>query len=330
MILEARMRLPPLNALRAFEAAARHGGFTGAADELCVTRGAISRQVKLLEEHLGIALFHRLPQGIELTVHGRRLLPVLTNAFESIIDGAHWISAARSEVRIICPPTLSIRWLIPRLAQFRTRSPDIRIRLTTEFFEWGDFQSGDFDLGFSVERHGRRQGQRPAGIEMLPMFPMLIVPACAPQLLKGSVAPEKPEDLANFTLLHESPDHHDWKSWVSAFNVKRIDPESGDVFPNLDMAVKAAVMGMGVVMGDVVLTRDEFETGLLVMPFKDLRCETDWGKFCLVGPTSSWNDPKVEAFKSWVAEVAAAEATPLVTVQATEVLVDELIGSDRG
>jgi LysR family transcriptional regulator, glycine cleavage system transcriptional activator len=310
MILEVRVRLPPLNALRAFEAAARHGGFTGAADELCVTRGAISRQVKLLEEHLGTALFRRLPQGIELTEHGRRYLPVLTGAFESIIDGAKRISAAKSELRIICPPTISIRWLIPRLGQFRARSPDIRIRLTTEFFEWGEFQSGDFDLGFSVERHGRH-GQRPAGIEILPMFPMLIVPACAPQLLKGPVALEKPEDLANFTLLHESPDHHDWKSWISIFNVKGVDPETGDAFPNLDMAVKAAVVGMGVVMGDLVLTRDEFETGLLVMPFKDLRCETDWGKFSLVGPVSSWNDPKVEAFKSWVAEAAATEAKEL-------------------
>ena len=310
MILEVRVRLPPLNALRAFEAAARHGGFTGAADELCVTRGAISRQVKLLEEHLGTALFRRLPQGIELTEHGRRYLPVLTGAFESIIDGAKRISAAKSELRIICPPTISIRWLIPRLGQFRARSPDIRIRLTTEFFEWGEFQSGDFDLGFSVERHGRH-GQRPAGIEILPMFPMLIVPACAPQLLKGPVALEKPEDLANFTLLHESPDHHDWKSWISIFNVKGVDPETGDAFPNLDMAVKAAVVGMGVVMGDLVLTRDEFETGLLVMPFKDLRCETDWGKFSLVGPVSSWNDPKVEAFKSWVAEAAATEVKEL-------------------
>jgi LysR family glycine cleavage system transcriptional activator len=301
------MRLPPLNALRAFEAAARHGGFTAAADELCVTRGAISRQVKLLEQHLGIVLFRRLPQGIELTEHGRRLLPVLTDAFESIIDSAKRISSAKPEIRIICPPTVSIRWLIPRLGQFRTRSPDIRIRLTTEFFDWNDFQSGDFDLGFSVERHR----ERPPGIEVLPMFPMLIVPACAPQFLKGPVALEKPEDLANFTLLHESPDHHDWKSWISTFDINGVDPETGDVFPNLDMAVKAAVMGMGVVMGDVILTREEFETGLLVMPFKGLRCETDWGKFCLVGAASSWNDPKVEIFKSWVAEVAATEAKEL-------------------
>lgn len=301
------MRLPPLNALRAFEAAARHGSFTGAADELCVTRGAISRHVKLLEEHLGVTLFRRLPQGIELTEPGRRFLPILTGAFESIGRGARTISAEKTDLCVICPPTISIRWLIPRLGQFRARFPDIQIRLTTEFVEWASIQSGDFDLGFEEEH----RDQRPPGIEVLPMFPMLITPACAPQLLKGPIPLEKPEDLANFALLHESPDRHDWRSWLSAFDVKGVDPQTGDLFPNLDMAVKAAVMGMGVVMGDVVLTRDEFETGMLVMPFKDLRCETDWGKVCLVGSVSSWGDPKVAAFKSWVSEVAANDAKEL-------------------
>ena len=301
------MRLPPLNALRAFEAAARHGGFIGAADELCVTRGAVSRHVKLLEEHLGVALFRRLPQGIELTEPGHRFLPVLTGAFESISHGARRISAEKTDLRIICTPTFSIRWLIPRLGEFRARFPDIQIRLTTEFFKWDDFQSGDYDLGFGVEKFE----QWPAGIEVLPMFPMLIVPACAPQLLKGPIPLEKPEDLTNFTLLHEHPDRHDWKSWLSAFDVTGVDPQTGEVFPDLDMAVKAAVMGMGVVMGDVVLTRDEFETGILVVPFKELRCETDWGKFCLIGSASSWSNPKVEAFKSWVAEVAANDVEEL-------------------
>jgi LysR family glycine cleavage system transcriptional activator len=301
------MRLPPLNALRAFEAAARHGGFTGAADELCVTRGAVSRHVKLLEEHLGVALFRRLPQGIELTEQGRRFLPVLTEAFESIGQGAQSISAERTDLRVICPPTVSIRWLIPKLGQFRARYPDIRVRLTTESFDWEDFLSGAFDLGFFVEHFG----QRPADIEVMPIFPMLIVPACAPALLQGPTPLEKPADLANFTLLHEEPERHDWTSWLKTFEVEGIDPQSGETFPNLDMAVKAAVMGLGVVMGDIMLIRDEFETGQLVMPFPELRCETDWGRFCLVGPRDRWQDPKVEAFRSWVAEVAAKDTAAL-------------------
>ena len=298
------MRLPPLNALRAFEAAARHGGFTGAADELCVTRGAVSRHVKLLEEHLGVALFRRLPQGIELTEAGRKFLPVLTDAFESITLRARQVSSESRDLRIICPPTISIRWLIPILDQFRARFPDIQTRLTTAFFEWDDFRSGNYDIGFGSDEPDRR----PDGIEALRMFPMIIVPACAPALLDGAHSLEQPADLANFTLLHEHPDRHDWTSWLSTFSVQGIDPQAGEVFPNLDMAVKASVMGKGVVMGDLVLTRDEFETGQLVMPFEELMCETDSGDFSLVGSTRAWTDPKVEAFKTWISEVASIDA----------------------
>lgn len=294
------MRLPPLNALRAFEAAARHGGFAGAADELCVTRGAVSRHVKLLEEHLGVALFRRRPKGIELTEAGRQFLPVLTGAFETIQHGAQRIVAERTDLRIICPPATSIRWLIPRLPKFRAQCPDIRVRLTTEFFEIDDSRRGDFDLGFGLSTYRK---QRP-GIEVLPFLPMHIVPACAPQLLEGDRPLREPSDLANFTLLHETAGRHDWKSWLNTFGVEGVDPETGDVFPNLDMAVTAAVMGAGVVMGDVLLTHHEFQTGQLVMPFPGLRCETERGDFCLMGAAERWHEPKVEAFKAWVLEVA--------------------------
>jgi len=294
------MRLPPLNALRAFEAAARHNGFAGAADELCVTRGAVSRHVRLLEEHLGVALFRRLPQGIELTEAGRRFLPVLTSAFEAIQHGAQRIATERTDLHIICPPTTSIRWLIPHLPKFRARCPDIRVRLTTEFFEREDFRDGDFDLGFGLTTYRK---QRP-GVEVLPFLPMRIVPGCAPQLLKGDSPLKEPGDLVRFTLLHETASRHDWKSWLNTFGVEGVDPETGDVFPNLDMAVAAAVMGAGVVMGDLLLTHREFQTGQLVMPFPDLHCATDWGDFCLIGPAERWHEPKVEAFKAWVLEVA--------------------------
>jgi LysR family glycine cleavage system transcriptional activator len=297
------MRLPPLNALRAFEAAARHGGFAGAADELCVTRGAVSRHVKLLEEHLDVALFRRLPRGIELTDAGRHFLPVLTGAFETIQHGAQRIAAERTDLHIVCPPTTSIRWLIPRLPSFRARCPDIRIRLTTEFCEIDSFRSGDFDIGFGLSTYRKL---RP-GIEVLSFLPMRIVPACAPQLLEGDRPLKEPGDLANFTLLHETATRHDWKCWLKTFEIEGVDPETGDVFPNLDMAVTAAVMGAGVVMGDLLLTHQEFQTGQLVMPFPDLRCATDWGDFCLMGASETWHEPKVEAFKAWVLEVAAED-----------------------
>ena len=194
--------------------------------------------------------------------------------------------------------------MIPKLDQFRESYPNIQTRLTTAFYDWDDFRSGDFDLGIGCDPASKR----PDGIEVLPLFPMIIVPACAPALLDGPFPLEKPEDLANFTLLHDSPDHHDWVAWLTAFNVQGIDPLSGGELPNLDMAVKAAVMGKGVVMGDLVLTREELETGQLVMPFEDMKCKTDWGDFALRGPTSGWDDPKVEAFKAWISEAASDDA----------------------
>lgn len=298
------MRLPPLNSLRAFEAAARHGGFTGAADELCVTRGAISRHVKLLEERLGVTLFKRLPRGIELTESGHRLQPVLTDAFESIAQRAGQIAADNRDLRIICPPTISIRWLIPRLDEFRASFPDIKTRLTTTFYEWDDFLSGDFDIGFGCYPPNKQ----PDEVEVLPLFPMVITPACAPALLNSSIPLDKPEDLARFTLLHESPEHHDWTAWLTTFDVQDVDPQSGEELPNLDMAVKAAVLGKGVVMGDLVLTRDEFESGQLIAPFETMKCSTDWGDFALLGSTTSWEDPKVDAFKRWITGPASVDA----------------------
>jgi len=297
--------------LRAFEAAARHGGFTGAAEELCVTRGAVSRHVKLLEERLGVALFKRLPRGIALTESGNRLLPVLTDAFENIAQRAGQIASDNRDLRIICPPTLSIRWLIPRLDEFRACFPDIKTRLTTAFYEWTDFLSGDFDVGFGCYPFD----EKPTGVEVLPLFPMVVTPACAPALLNGPVPLEKPENLTHFTLLHESPDHHDWAAWLAAFPVPGVHAHSGEELPNLDMAVRAAVLGKGVVMGDVVLTRDEFESGQLVMPFETMKCSTDLGDFALLGSTASWDDPKVDAFKRWITGPASVDAAYCAQLQ---------------
>lgn len=299
------MRLPSLNALRAFEAAARHQGFIAAAEELCVSRGAISRHVKLLEDDLGVMLFKRHSRGVELTESGRRFLPVLTEAFRSIATEADRISAASNDLHIICPPALSIRWLIPRLDQFRSRHPEIRVRLTTDFYGDRGFDTAEYDIGFSVEH----VASRPPDIAVLPIFPLIISPACAPDLGTQSKPLKTPSDLGNFALLLENLKGDDWRVWIKTFQVSGLNPNSGDPFPNLDMAVKAAVIGAGVVMADMVLCRDELENGTLILPFKDLKCETPLGRYCLIGPQDQWNSPKVAAFKSWVLEVYDADAT---------------------
>lgn len=303
------MRLPPLNALRAFEAAARHGGYIGAADELCVTRGAISRQVKLLEEHLGTALFHRQAKGVALTDAGARLLPVLTEAFGRIGVQAARIAEGAGDLRVICPPATSIRWLLPRLDGFRRAHPDIRVRLTTDFHGGGGFDATEFDIGFSVEHWPNRA----PGLQVQALFPVLLTPACAPGLLERAGPLKTPGDLARLTLLHETPAHADWTDWVRTFGVDGVDPAAGLEFPNLDMAVKAAVMGAGVVMADLVLCRDELAAGALVAPFPEMTCASPLGAICLLGPRDRWEDPRVAAFRGWAMAEAAADrdAAPL-------------------
>ncbi|MCG7624945.1 LysR substrate-binding domain-containing protein [Epibacterium sp. Ofav1-8] len=289
------MRLPPLNALRAFEAAARHQGFIQAAEELFVTRGAISRQVKILEDHLGVGLFHRHARGVELTTAGRRLHPVLTEAFQMMQRQVEQIASDASELRVICPPTLSIRWLLPQLETFRAAHPEIKLRLTTDFYSTKGFEAAEYDLGISLQN---RPG-RSASLQVLPLFEMVLSPACAPALLPD-LAAKGPPALAQQRLLHESPRRSDWPTWVQHFGVAQVDATAGEVFPNLDMATRAAVIGAGVVMADLVLCAEELARGDLVLPFPEMTCGTPDGAYALVGEAEKWHDPKVVAFRDWL------------------------------
>lgn len=290
--------LPPLNALRAFEAAARHGGYIDAADELCVTRGAVSRHVKLLEEHLGVTLFRRNHRGVELTQAGQALLPELTEAFARIERATRRASASASELRIICPPGLSIRWLFPRLQGFRDQHPDIRVRLTTEFYGDRGFDPAEQDVGISLEHW---PGRSP-NIKAQFLFPMSLVPACAPSLLEQGPPLAELSDLRHRPLLHESTKREDWATWIDSFQVEGLDVQSGEAFPNLDMATKAAVLGAGVAMVDPLLCAEELERGLLVCPFPDMVCGTQYGGYAVIGSQDKWDSPNVRAFRAWAVE----------------------------
>ncbi|SDI37180.1 LysR substrate-binding domain-containing protein [Aliiruegeria lutimaris] len=296
------MKLPPLNALKAFEAAARHGGFIAAADELCVTRGAVSRHVKTLETHVGVPLFRRHARGVELTEAGREFLPVLTNAFGQIAEASDRLAERAADLRIICPPATSIRWLIPRLEAFRAEYPEIRLRLTTDFHGGDGYVSTDYDIGFSCEFWPGRHPE----IENRPLFPILLSPACAPAMMEGMNRLSEPEDLVRYKLLHETADRADWRAWLDAFPVAGVNAGSGDVFPNLDMATRAAVLGAGVVMGDLVLCREELERGLLCLPFPERVCASPLGDISLIAHRDKWHDPKVRIFSDWI-HAAAGE-----------------------
>jgi DNA-binding transcriptional LysR family regulator len=300
------MRLPPLNALKAFEAAARHGGYIRAAEELHVTRGAISRHIKQLEEHLGVALFVRLAKGVRLTSAGQELLPVLTEVFAKVQLECQRITAGAATLRVICPPATSIRWLIPRLEDFRQKNPDINVRLTTDFQSCDLTRTGEHDIGFSVaDWPGNRLAHK-----IQTLFPVLLTPACAPSLLKGRKI-TSPNELADYKMLHEVPSRRDWTDWINAFDVRSLDPKSGEVFPNLDMATKAAVMGTGMIMADIVLCREELESGSLVAPLPDMTIPSPFGGVCILGRENIWEEPKVRRFREWAVSAAAEDIARL-------------------
>lgn len=294
------MRLPPLNGLRAFEAAARLGGFIPAAEELNVTRGAISAQVKGLEDHLGTALFHRHARGVALNEAGKALLPHLSEAFKRIAEGVERATDTPADLRIICPPATSMRWLMPNLGDFRTRHPDVRIEVTTDYYGREGYDGTRYNLAFSIEHW---QG-RADTVVVQPLAPLVITPGCTPEI---AARLETPADLSRENLLHENRERADWATWLTAFPTRGVDPTTGDTFHNLDMAVQAAKLGAGVVMADLLLCRTEIETGQLVLPFPDLTCDTPHGRFALLGNRDSWDDPAVTAFRNWVADIAARD-----------------------
>jgi LysR family glycine cleavage system transcriptional activator len=291
------MRLPSLNALRAFEAAARHQSFARAAAELHVSEGAVSRHIKLLEEDLGLPLFVRRARKVELTEHGRKFLPVLSKAFKSIAAGFADVAAEAPKLRLLSQPSFSIRWLIPRLDLFRQSHPATEVHVTTGIYEWPEAVGGGYDLVFGC-------GPRcPDGWQAMLVVPTNMTPICSPRLLE-SRAIAAPSDLAHFNLLHTTPDRHDWRNWLAEFASGEVDPMNGETFPVLDMAIQAAVMGQGVAMGDLTLLTDEVKTGKLVCPLPELVLREDADNYYVYGPAAKWNKPRVLAFRQWLASVS--------------------------
>lgn len=287
------MRLPSLNALRAFEAAARHQSFARAAAELHVSEGAISRHVKLLEEELGLPLFIRRARKVELTEHGRKFLPVLSKSFKAIGQGFADAAAEAPKLRLLSQPSFSIRWLIPRLDLFRRSHPEIEVNVTTGIYEWPEAIGGGYDLAFGCGP------QCPEGWEAMLVVPASMTPVCSPRLIKGRNI-RTPGDLGRFNLLHTTPDRRDWRIWLDEFAVGDVDPMSGETFPLLDTAIQAAVMGQGIAMGDLTLLADELETGKLVCPLPDLVLCRDSENYYVYGPSAKWGKPRVAAFRQWL------------------------------
>lgn len=297
------MRLPPLNALRAFEAAARHGSFVKAADELYVTQGAVSRHVKLLEEHLGVVLFQRQPNGVALTPRGQLLAPELSAAFERIVQVAARVAEDDRELRITAPPTLSARWLMRRLAGFRDLRPDLRVTVGI-LTDCADVLKGGFDLAIVDPTIARDHADT---LDTVLLRHEAMAPVCAPGLLDADAAQplRVPADLARHVLLHPDLHRRDWLVWLRAAGLPAAwGEQGGHTFQTLEMATAAAIGGLGVAIVDLHLIRAELASGVLVAPFELVLSEGTG--YYVAAARGRLAEPKLAAFVDWLlAEMAA-------------------------
>ena len=285
-------RLPPLNGLRAFEAAARHLSFTKAAEELFVTQAAISHQVKGLEEHLGAALFRRVNRGLILTDHGQSLLPVLRDSFDAIASATERLTARdrTGHLTVTTMPSFAAAWLVPRLGRFRAQHPDIDIRLAPDE-RLVDFMREDVDIGV---RYGRGHW---ANLVADRFMTEDVFPVCSPELVAGKHPLKCPDDLRHHTLLHDDIET-DWRRWLVAAGVKGVDPSRGTTFNNSSMVVQAAVAGQGVALARSAIASSDLAAGRLVRPFK-LRLPVE-AAYYIVYPPAYAQRNKVVAFREWL------------------------------
>ena len=256
-----RHRLPPLNALKSFEAAARHESFTKAARELNVTQGAVSHQVKALEERLGLRLFQRERQRLLITEAGRTYLEVIRDAFDRISRGTERLLEQEKSGPLVVStsPNFAAKWLVHRLAGFSLTHPDIDLHISASR-QHIDFARDDADIAI---RHG--DGQWP-GLSVTKLCDEEIFPVCSQRLLEGRNGLREPKDLAKHTLLHLN-DYEDWTGWLKAVGISGIDATRGPLFSERSMAIDAAIEGQGVALARTALAAWDLLRGRVVRPF---------------------------------------------------------------
>jgi LysR family glycine cleavage system transcriptional activator len=295
-------RLPSLNGLRAFEAAARHLSFTQAASELNVTQTAISHQIRRLEEELGIRLFVRKNRALALTPEAREYLPGIRAAFNDLRLATDRLlrKDADNVLTISTLASLAAKWLLPRLSAFQEVHPDIDVRITTST-SLIDFASGDVEAAIRYGR-GHWPGLRAEWLMADEMFPV-----CSPALLTGKRPLRSAEDLRDQVLLHNTNNGDDWRLWLTAAGLPPdISKQPGITFDLILMTVQAAIDGMGVAMGRTSYVKDDIAKGRLVVPF-NIALPADAG-FYLVSPEGTPDSPKLRAFRQWL--VALAQNKP--------------------
>lgn len=296
-------RLPPLNALKAFEAAARHESFTRAAEELCVTQGAVSHQVKALEFELGVKLFNRERQRLVITEAGREYLTTLRDAFDRIAVGTERLLQRQSAgaLTVSTSPDFAAKWLVNRLGRFADEHPSIDLRVSATLHHV-DFAREDVDLAV---RHG--DGNWP-GLDVVRLSPEQLFAVCSPKLLAGRHRLTRPSDLLKLPLIHLD-DRKAWAKWLEAAGVEGADLSHGPVLNHASMVIDAAIDGQGVALARTTLAATDLLSGRLVRPFaEELRIAKTYWVIC---PKATTTLPKIVTFREWLLTEAANDLRQL-------------------
>jgi LysR family transcriptional regulator, glycine cleavage system transcriptional activator len=294
--------LPPLNALRAFEATARHASFTRAAAELHVTPAALSHQIRGLEDFLGHKLFHRKARSIALTTAGELIYPGLHAAFAQVRRTVDLLDQGRDDRVLVvsAPPGFTAKWLAPRLYRFLMANPEIDARISASQ-AYANFTSDGIDVAI-------RNGREPfPGLHAQRLLDVRMLPVLSPRLAAENGGIASPEDLRRVPLIHDDSlatlsGWVRWPDWLQAAGVEGMDVSRGLRFNSADHAIEATIEGAGVLLAHKALVLDDLRTGRLVAPFA-LELAADRA-FYLVCPLGNEKRSKIAAFRTWIIEEA--------------------------
>lgn len=296
-------RLPNLLALRAFEAAARRQSFTLAGEELHVSHVAVSRQVRMLETRLGVALFERKGRGVALTPAGRRYCEILTDIFDRIDVATKEMSRPARAARLLLrvDPGFATCWLSRRIGEFSAREPEVEVEILSTLAHPAP-HDGDFDAAICFLPSGR---ELVGGLEVEHLIDLTAFPVCSPDLLPAADGCSPVDSIRSQRLLHEQSTDL-WRNWLSAANAPDIDWSRGPIFHDTYLAINAAMTGEGIAIGDNFLIVEELESGRLVKPFDTgIPC----GSYYLYWSKSNARNKGLQCFRRWITEACASERT---------------------
>ncbi|MNO90591.1 Glycine cleavage system transcriptional activator [compost metagenome] len=299
-------QLPPLYALRAFEAAARHASFTRAAEELAITQSAVSRHIRTLEEHFDCRLFQRRGRQLELSEAARLLLPGLRDGFDALERACSALRAEEGVLRLKAPSTLTMRWLLARLSAFRLQGSDNEVQLTSAWMDVDkvDFAHEPFDCAVLLG-----SGHFPDDWESTLLFREWLIPVGSPKLLDAG--PWDAGRLARAELLHPTPDRRDWRRWLQRMGLgEQVSLKGGQVFDTLELGIVAAARGYGLSIGDLVMVAEDAEQGRLALPWPSAVASGE--SYYLVWPKARRNQERLRRLRDFLlAEVQAMRLPPV-------------------